>query len=87
MFEALSAEPISLLVDCEDQEEVDELWEKIAADGGGPSQFGLSWQIIPTALMEMLPDEDPERSKRTREAMRQMSKIDIAALRRANDGR
>lgn len=83
-------EAISLFVSCESQEEVDELWEKLTADGGSPSQcgwlkdkFGLSWQIIPTALMEMLADKDPEKSKLVMEAMLQMSKIDINKLRQA----
>lgn len=87
-------EAISLFVNCDTQEEVDELWEKLTADGGEPSRcgwlkdkFGLSWQIIPTALMELMGDKDPERSKRVMEAMLQMSKIDIATLRRAYDGR
>lgn len=87
-------EAISLFVNCDTQEEVDELWEKLTADGGEASRcgwlkdkFGLSWQIIPTALMELMGDKDPERSKRVMEAMLQMSKIDIATLRRAYDGR
>jgi predicted 3-demethylubiquinone-9 3-methyltransferase (glyoxalase superfamily) len=87
-------EAISLFVSCESQEEVDELWEKLTADGGAPSQcgwlkdkFGLSWQIIPTALMELMSDPDPEKSKRVMQAMLQMSKIDVAALKRAYDGR
>ena len=86
-------EAISLFVTCDSQEEVDELWEKLTADGGEPSRcgwlkdkFGLSWQIIPTALMELMGDKDPERSKRVMEAMLEMSKIDIARLRRAHDG-
>jgi predicted 3-demethylubiquinone-9 3-methyltransferase (glyoxalase superfamily) len=83
-------EAISLLVDCESQEEVDELWEKLTADGGAPSQcgwlkdkFGLSWQIIPKVLIEMLKDKNPERSKRVMETMLQMSKIDIGKLNQA----
>ncbi|HKI06687.1 MAG TPA: VOC family protein [Thermoanaerobaculia bacterium] len=86
-------EAISLFVSCESQEEVDELWEKLTADGGAPSQcgwlkdkFGLSWQIIPTTLMELMSDPDPEKSKRVMQAMLQMSKIDVAALKRAYDG-
>jgi len=87
-------EAISLFVNCESQEEVDDLWEKLTADGGAPSQcgwlkdkFGLSWQIIPSALMELMGDKDPEKSKRVMEAMMQMSKIDITALKQAYDGR
>lgn len=86
-------EAISLFVTCETQEEVDDLWEKLTADGGQPSRcgwlkdkFGLSWQIIPTALMELMGDRDPEKSKRVMEAMLKMSRIDIAELRRAHAG-
>jgi predicted 3-demethylubiquinone-9 3-methyltransferase (glyoxalase superfamily) len=85
-------EAISLFVDCKTQEEVDELWEKLSA-GGQPSRcgwlkdkFGLSWQIIPSALMEMLQDKDPAKSKRVMQAMLQMSKIDVAGLKRAYEG-
>jgi len=80
---------ISLFVDCETQEEVDELWEKLS-DGGekGPcgwltDKFGVSWQIIPRALDEMLSDKDAEKSQRVMKAMLQMSKIEIEGLRRA----
>jgi predicted 3-demethylubiquinone-9 3-methyltransferase (glyoxalase superfamily) len=80
---------ISLYVSCESQEEVDEYWEKLS-DGGekGPcgwltDRFGVSWQIIPRALGEMLGDEDSERAARVMNAMLQMSKIDIEGLRRA----
>jgi predicted 3-demethylubiquinone-9 3-methyltransferase (glyoxalase superfamily) len=86
-------EAISLFVDCKDQKEVDEFWAKLTADGGEESQcgwlkdkFGLSWQIIPSALPELLGDKDPTRAKRALEAMLTMRKIDIAALRRAADG-
>jgi len=86
-------EAISLFVSCETQEEVDDLWNKLTAGGGAPSQcgwlkdkFGLSWQIIPTALMEMLADKDPEKSKRAMEAMLGMTKIDINRLREAHRG-
>jgi len=85
-------EAISFFVDCKTQEEVDELWEKLCA-GGQPSKcgwlkdkFGLSWQIIPSALMEMLQDKDPQKSKRVMQAMLQMSKIEIAGLKRAYEG-
>ena len=81
-------------MNCETQQEVDELWAKLTADGGEESQcgwlkdkFGLSWQIIPTALGEMLGDKDPERSKRVMEAMLKMRKIDIKALEQARDQR
>lgn len=86
-------EAISMLVNCETQEEVDELWRKLG-DGGQPQQcgwlkdrFGLSWQIIPTALGRMLGDPDPARSKRVMEAMLQMTRIDIGRLKQAYDGR
>jgi predicted 3-demethylubiquinone-9 3-methyltransferase (glyoxalase superfamily) len=82
-------EAISLFVNCETQEEVDELWEKLS-DGGEISQcgwlkdkYGLSWQIVPTALGQMLGDKDPQKSQNVMRAMLQMTKIDIAALRRA----
>ena len=84
-------EAISLFVDCKTQEEVDELWEKLS-EGGEKSQcgwlkdkFGLSWQIIPSALGEMLGDPDPARANRAMKAMMKMTKIDIEALRRARD--
>jgi predicted 3-demethylubiquinone-9 3-methyltransferase (glyoxalase superfamily) len=83
------AQGISLFVDCETQEEVDELWERLT-EGGEPGpcgwltdKFGISWQIIPRVLLEYLADEDPEKSQRVMEAMLQMGKMDIAALERA----
>jgi len=87
-------EAISLMVHCETQKEVDELWSRLTADGGEESmcgwlkdRFGLSWQIIPTALFQYIGDPDPEKSRRATEAMLQMKKIDIAALERAHAGR
>jgi len=87
-------EAISLLVNCENQQEVDELWAKLIADGGQESQcgwlkdkFGVSWQIIPKQLGEMIGDKDPAKSKRAVDAMLKMKKIDIKALERARDGR
>jgi predicted 3-demethylubiquinone-9 3-methyltransferase (glyoxalase superfamily) len=84
-------EAISLFVNCETQAEVDELWEKLTA-GGQESQcgwlkdrYGLSWQIIPSALMRMLDDKDRANAKRVMQAMLGMRKIDIAALERARD--
>ena len=84
-------EAVSFFVHCETQDEVDELWEKLS-EGGEEGQcgwlkdkYGVSWQIIPTALMEMLQDKDAERSKRVMEAMLQMRRIDIRALRQAYD--
>ncbi|MGA9121221.1 MAG: VOC family protein [Bacteroidota bacterium] len=82
-------EAISLFVNCETQQEVDDLWEKLSK-GGEKSQcgwlkdkYGLSWQIIPTALGKMLGDKDPKKAKGVMEAMLKMSKIDIQALKQA----
>jgi predicted 3-demethylubiquinone-9 3-methyltransferase (glyoxalase superfamily) len=85
-------EAISFVVSCETQEEVNELWDKLS--GGGQTQqcgwlkdkFGLSWQIIPSALIELMSDPDPEKSQRVMEAMLQMTKIEIAKLRQAYEG-
>jgi predicted 3-demethylubiquinone-9 3-methyltransferase (glyoxalase superfamily) len=83
---------ISLFVNCETQAEVDELWDKLI-EGGEPSQcgwltdkFGLSWQIIPEALGEMLNDKDHEKSQRVMQAMMKMVKIDVPTLERAYAG-
>jgi predicted 3-demethylubiquinone-9 3-methyltransferase (glyoxalase superfamily) len=80
---------ISFVVNCETQEEVDELWEKLSA-GGKQQQcawltdkFGVPWQIVPTQLVTLLSDPDPVKSARVMQAMLQMTKIDIAALKRA----
>ncbi len=85
-------EAISLFVNCETQQEVDDLWEKLS-DGGEKSRcgwlkdkFGLSWQIIPTALGELMRDKDPAKAGRVMQAMLQMDKIDIATLKQAYDG-
>jgi predicted 3-demethylubiquinone-9 3-methyltransferase (glyoxalase superfamily) len=82
-------EAISFFVNCETQEEVDELWEKLSA-GGQESRcgwlkdkFGLSWQIIPRILGELLGDKDPAKAQRVMQAMLQMSKIDIKKLKQA----
>ena len=86
------SEAISLFVNCETQHEIDELWEKLS-EGGETSRcgwlkdkFGVSWQIVPTALGEMLSDPDDEKSERAMDAMLGMTKLDIAGLRRAFDG-
>jgi predicted 3-demethylubiquinone-9 3-methyltransferase (glyoxalase superfamily) len=85
-------EAISFLVHCKTQKEVDELWEKLSAGGEeGPcgwlkDKFGVSWQIIPTALGEMLSDPDPARSQRVMEAMLKMTKIEIPVLKQAYEG-
>ncbi len=80
---------ISLLVNCETQEEVDDLWEKLS-EGGETNQcgwlrdkYGLSWQIVPTILGKLMQDQDPEKSQRVMKAMLQMEKLDIAGLRQA----
>ena len=83
---------ISFFVNCKTQEEVDELWEKLSAGGKTErcgwltDKFGLSWQVIPTILGELLRDKDPAKSQRVMKAMLQMDKIDIAALKRASAG-
>lgn len=84
------AQGISLFVNCESQEEVDELWDKLSE--GGEQQrcgwvkdrFGVSWQIIPSVLGELLGDKDPQKAKRVMEAMLTMEKIDIKALKQAH---
>ena len=81
---------ISLFVSCNTQEEVDDLWEKLSDGkyeqcGWLQDKFGLSWQIIPTILGEMLADKDPKRSQSVMQAMMQMKKIDIEALQEAYD--
>src|SRR6266853_5492996 len=82
-------EAISLVVDCDSQKEVDDLWAKLSK-GGAPGQcgwlkdkFGLSWQIVPRVMIELLQDKDPVKSQRVMRAMMQMTKIDIAGLQRA----
>ena len=85
-------EAVSFVVSCQTQDEVDALWERLS-EGGEVQQcgwlkdkFGLSWQIVPVALIELLNDPHPERSRRVMEAMMQMTKIDIAKLRQAYGG-
>jgi len=87
-------ESISFVVNCETQEDVDYFWEKLTADGGQESQcgwlrdkFGVSWQVVPTVLIEMLHDKDPERSERVMKAMLKMQKIDIKKLNDAYAGK
>ena len=80
---------ISFFVNCETQQEVDDLWEKLSAGGRTDrcgwlqDKFGLSWQIIPTVLGQLLGDKDPQRAKRAMQAMLQMTKIDINKLQQA----
>ncbi|WP_299289127.1 VOC family protein [uncultured Mucilaginibacter sp.] len=83
---------ISLFVDCETQQEVDELWEKLSEGGEKgrcgwlKDKFGVSWQIIPSDLSKLMQDKNPEKSKRVMQAMMQMNKIVIADLQKAYDG-
>jgi predicted 3-demethylubiquinone-9 3-methyltransferase (glyoxalase superfamily) len=100
-FTALNAGPhftfseaISFVVDCQTQEEVDAFWEKLTSNGGKESQcgwlkdrFGLSWQITPRILIELIQDKDPVKSQRVMQAMMRMKKIDIQALKDAYDGK
>jgi predicted 3-demethylubiquinone-9 3-methyltransferase (glyoxalase superfamily) len=86
-------EAISMFVNCETQEEVDELWEKLSEEGMelGPGwvkdKFGMAWQIVPTIMGEYLNDPDKEKSKRVMQAMMQMNKLDIEKLKQAYEGR
>jgi len=82
-------EAISFVVNCETQKEVDHFWEKLSAGGQEvqcgwlKDRFGVSWQVVPTVLSEMLQDKDPEKSKRVMAAMLKMKKIDVDGLKRA----
>lgn len=85
-------EAVSFLIDCKDQAEVDYFWEKLTEGGGEPGpcgwlkdHFGLSWQVIPTVLGELIGGPDPAKAGRAVQAMLQMSKIDIAKLQEAYD--
>jgi predicted 3-demethylubiquinone-9 3-methyltransferase (glyoxalase superfamily) len=87
-------ESISFVVNCETQEEVDYFWAKLTADGGEESacgwlkdKFGVSWQVTPTVLIDMLHDEDPKKAERVMKAMLQMKKIDIKTLKNAYAGK
>jgi len=86
-------EAFSLFVSCDDQAEVDRLWDALIADGGAPSQccwlrdkWGVSWQIAPKALTRAISDPDPARAGRAMQAMMKMQKIDIAEIERALAG-
>ena len=100
-FVALNAGPrfkfteaISFVINCENQKEVDYYWEKLLA-GGGKEQacgwlkdkFGLSWQVVPTILEELMTDKDPAKANRVMQEMLQMVKLDIAALKKAYEGK
>ena len=80
---------VSFVINCETQEEVDHFWEKLSAGGRTDrcgwltDKFGLSWQVVPKALIELLRDPDPAKSRRVMEAMLQMTKIDIPTLKKA----
>ena len=85
-------EAVSFVIDCDDQAEVDRLWDALTANGGEPGpcgwlkdRFGLSWQIVPGRLNELLNDPDPERAARAMEAMLTMGKIEVAELEHAAD--
>jgi predicted 3-demethylubiquinone-9 3-methyltransferase (glyoxalase superfamily) len=87
-------EAISFQIDCADQAEVDHYWDGLLVDGGQESQcgwlkdrFGVSWQVVPRRLTELLTDADPERASRAMHAMLTMQRIDIAALEAATDAR
>ena len=85
-------EAISFVVDCRDQADVDVLWDKLSAGGEAgqcgwlKDKFGLSWQIVPTVLIEQINDPDPEKSTRVMRAMFEMTRIDIAKLQKAYQG-
>jgi predicted 3-demethylubiquinone-9 3-methyltransferase (glyoxalase superfamily) len=85
-------EAVSFVVECDDQAEVDRLWDALTADGGEPGpcgwlkdRYGLSWQIVPRELNELTSDPDPDRARRAMEAMLKMGKIEVEELRRAAD--
>jgi len=85
-------EAISLVINCETQEEIDFYWEKLT-EGGEESmcgwlkdKYGLSWQVVPTELGKLMSDKDPEKSKRVMEAMLKMKKLDIGILKKASEG-
>lgn len=86
------SEATSFVLECEDQDEVDRLWDALTAGGGEPGpcgwlkdRFGLSWQIVPVELNRLVADPDPDRARRAMEAMLQMGKIEVEELRRAAD--
>lgn len=86
-------EAISLVVNCQTQAEVDHYWDRLSAGGQEvqcgwlKDRFGVSWQVVPTVLTELLQDKDPEKSKRVMAAMLQMKKLSIDGLKRAAEGR
>jgi predicted 3-demethylubiquinone-9 3-methyltransferase (glyoxalase superfamily) len=86
-------EAISFVVNCRTQDEVDYYWEKLSADGGEvqcgwiKDKFGLSWQVVPTRMLELLSDPDPQKTQRVMKAMFTMKKLDIRALEQAYENR
>ena len=86
------SEAVSLMVNCEDQDEIDHYWSRLTEGGEeGPcgwckDRYGLSWQVVPTGMDELFSDPDPSRAQRAMQAMLQMRKLDVAALRAAADG-
>ena len=88
------SEAFSIYVDCKSQQEVDDLWMKLTADGGAESmcgwlkdKFGISWQIVPERLIQLMKDSDPVKAKRVMDAMLQMIKIDVKKLEDAYEGK
>ena len=85
-------EAVSFVANCETQQEVDDLWERLSAGGQRSrcgwlkDKFGLSWQVVPTVLGQLLQDKDPAKSRRVMEAMLQMDKLDIRKLKQAHAG-
>ena len=86
-------EAVSFVVNCETQAEIDDYWKKLTADGGQEVQcgwlkdkYGLSWQIVPTALGQMMKDKDPAKTNRVMQALMQMVKLDINGLQQAYNG-
>ena len=87
-------ESYSMFVSCDTQAEIDDLWEKLIADGGGPTRcgwlqdkYGLSWQIIPKNLGKMMSDKDPAKAKRVMDVVLKSDKLDMGELQRAYDGK
>ena len=87
-------EAVSFVIECDDQAEVDRLWNALTSNGGAPSNCGwlkdrwvLSWQIVPRRLHELLGDPDPNRARRAMQAMLKMKKLNVAELERAADGK
>jgi predicted 3-demethylubiquinone-9 3-methyltransferase (glyoxalase superfamily) len=86
-------EAVSFVIDCASQAEVDAYWDKLTADGGEPGpcgwlkdKYGLSWQVVPRRLMELMEDKDQDKANRVMQAMLKMGKIDVAELERAAAG-